>query len=213
MPTSSKNAPVREVMVKWPKSRGGGRSLRVAKKSKPRKKKEGVVGRAVLIKVADRIWSTYTRNHFRQARKMVHCYTCTYVGTVKTMQNGHYISRYFKNTRWERDNMRPQCFMCNMRLGGCAHIFREKLVIELGESRVVDMEQFAKEPLPQDDDWIVKKINEGLNLCITAGYSLPVVIAKPLLKITPVGASASYYSTKGVKSTVAPISDVVSSMD
>lgn len=75
------------------------------------------------------------------------------------MQNGHYISRFFKYTRWELDNMRPQCFMCNMRLQGMPHIFRKKLVDELGEKRVVEMETLAQVLFREKDEWILNVIH------------------------------------------------------
>lgn len=76
------------------------------------------------------------------------------------MQNGHYISRFFKYTRWLKENCRPQCFMCNMRLGGCAHIFREKLVLEYGETFVKEMEQKAKILFREPDEYIQNIINQ-----------------------------------------------------
>lgn len=70
------------------------------------------------------------------------------------MQCGHYITRSAKYVRWELDNLRPQCFVCNMRNQGMSHIFRERLVKELGEERIVELEQLSKKLFLEPDEWI-----------------------------------------------------------
>lgn len=81
------------------------------------------------------------------------------------MQNGHYITRSIKYLRWELDNCRPQCFVCNMRNQGMSHLFRERLVEQLGEDRLKDMELLAKELFKEKDDFIEAKILGITILC------------------------------------------------
>lgn len=115
--------------------------------------------RSKLIKEADKKYSLHVRQKYANSEGYVQCYTCNYLNHWKKMQCGHYIPRFFKYTRWELDNLRVQCYMCNMRLGGVPHIFRENLVEELGDVRVQQMEASAKPLFREKDEWILNKIN------------------------------------------------------
>ncbi len=65
---------------------------------------------------------------------------------IKKLQCGHYLSRYFKAARWNLDNVRPQCWLCNgMRKGMPVH-FRANLVSEIGERRVLAVEALRDAP-------------------------------------------------------------------
>lgn len=47
-----------------------------------------------------------------------------------------------------------------MRNQGMSHIFRERLVAELGEERIVAMEQRSKPLFREPDEWIQARIDE-----------------------------------------------------
>jgi len=74
------------------------------------------------------------------------------------MQNGHYITRSLKYTRWDFNNLRPQCFVCNMRNQGMSHVFRAKLVQELGEDVIRAMEERSALKFSEPDSWIQEVI-------------------------------------------------------
>lgn len=115
--------------------------------------------RSKLIKEADRLWSLKVRQGAADAEGTVNCYTCSYKAHWKKMQNGHYITRSAKYTRWDPDNQRPQCFVCNMRNQGMSHLFRENLVKEIGEQRVLALEVRAKPLFREPDSYIQEIIN------------------------------------------------------
>ena len=94
-----------------------------------------------LKKKLDSIFSRWVRFSAADSRGMVKCFTCDYIEFVKKLQNGHYVPRQHVMTRFLPDNCRPQCFICNMRYGGRPQEFRERLIEELGEERVVEVEQ------------------------------------------------------------------------
>lgn len=127
-----------------------------SKQASPKKKIKPQ--RAKLIKEADRVYSQYVRQKYADKEGVVQCYTCPYQAHWKKMQNGHYITRSAKYTRWDLDNLRPQCFVCNMRNQGMGHIFREKLVGELGEEHIKAMEQRSKQLFKEPDEWILERI-------------------------------------------------------
>lgn len=109
--------------------------------------------RSKLVKLADKLTSLFVRAKYRDSDGLVSCYTCTYRGAI--IHCGHYISRTYKYTRWDLDNLRPQCFMCNVIKKGCAHLFRENLVNEIGEERVKAIEAKAKLIFKEKDDFIL----------------------------------------------------------
>ena len=94
-----------------------------------------------LTKELDKWFSLYVRLSNAYKDGLVHCYTCTSVSHYKKIHAGHYISRYYKATRWDERNVRPQCFMCNIFRKGNAVIFRRNLVNEIGDVAVEEMEK------------------------------------------------------------------------
>ena len=96
------------------------------------------------MKRADRWFSIYIRNKYGGRG----CYTCG--ATQRQMQCGHYLSRGLHNIRWEEDNARPQCALCNMFHGGSIEDFRTRLVEEIGEERIAELNRIAREKISTD---------------------------------------------------------------
>lgn len=76
------------------------------------------------------------------------CYTCGKIlpcfGTGK-MHTGHYItSGQHPSTRYDLDNLRPQCLQCNYFGSGKQQLYREYLVSEIGAERVEKLETKSK---------------------------------------------------------------------
>lgn len=106
------------------------------KGSKRRVKKETV---STLMKEADRLFSLKVR-HMEQSDGSNHCFTCAKWFPVKKLQCGHYLSRFYKAARWDFDNARPQCMMCNMWKRGDLVVYRQNLIKEIGIERVEAVE-------------------------------------------------------------------------
>lgn len=64
------------------------------------------------------------------------CYTCLRDFPVKKLHCAHYLSRYYKSARWDEDNTRPCCYICNVIKKGDLVSFRRNLVKEIGVERV-----------------------------------------------------------------------------
>lgn len=62
-----------------------------------------------LVKELDALFSRFIRLSFVDNEGNVKCYTCSYKAPLKKMQAGHFVSRFYKETRWNEDNVRPQC--------------------------------------------------------------------------------------------------------
>ena len=123
------------------------------------KKKPKQISLSKAIKLLDTAFSKAVRQKWADRTGWSACYTCGKRSHWKGLQNGHYISRKHKNLRWEWDNCRPQCVGCNMFKGGEPITFRENLVKELGETRVLQMEslRFAIHKVPLE--WYEERLS------------------------------------------------------
>ena len=76
--------------------------------------------RSKLIKKLDTIFSQYVRLSNADDRGYCTCITCGKKGHWKTggIQAGHFISRKHYSTRWDLDNVKPQCVACNVYRAG-----------------------------------------------------------------------------------------------
>ncbi len=115
-----------------------------------------------LVKILDREVSIYVRKTHQFGDGYCACYTCGKVLPIGEIDAGHYISRRFYATRYELDNIRPQCTGCNKYRGGEPVKFRMRLVEEIGEERVRRLESLAvmngDKHLPREE--LIGKIKE-----------------------------------------------------
>lgn len=66
-----------------------------------------------LVKKLDSIFSKYIRlKHSKNG--ICTCFTCGRKYEVKKIHAGHFMSRRHYSTRWDEDNVRPQCYGCNV---------------------------------------------------------------------------------------------------
>lgn len=67
-----------------------------------------------LKKILDKLVSEYVRRRDADFNGYISCYTCGVKKHWKEIQCGHYISRTYSNLRWSLENLRPQCYSCNV---------------------------------------------------------------------------------------------------
>jgi len=86
-------------------------------KTRPRGKQRASRGKeksiSKLMHEADRLMSLFIRQKYADKDGNVTCYTCPYTAHWKKMQNGHLVSRFYKETRYDERNCRPQDEYCN----------------------------------------------------------------------------------------------------
>lgn len=63
------------------------------------------------------------------------CYTCGLVRDKMELQCGHFLSRQYNATRYDLDNLRPQCVNCNVWRRGNIAFFADNLLKEIGKER------------------------------------------------------------------------------
>ncbi len=78
----------------------------------------------------DAVFSRWVRLKYADENGWVKCYTCSKKLPISQIQNGHYIHRIDKATRWMPENCRPQCGICNSKHNDDPSIFRDKLEAE-----------------------------------------------------------------------------------
>ena len=115
-----------------------------AKEKKARKKVKKKSVKKISLKKekekADKIMSIYIRLRdcyettatFEQGR----CYTCGDLFDFDALQNGHFESRRYNNTRFDEDNCRIQCYGCNCMKNGNYIEYTKKMLKEVGEEAV-----------------------------------------------------------------------------
>lgn len=113
---------------------------------------------AQLKKELDKVFSLYIRQKYADDMGNVECYTCNKMFTVKTIQNGHFVTRQYLATRWHENNCRPQCFGCNGFGGGKPLDFEERLKKEFGSDYVEEMKASRHQSLKLDRNWYEEQI-------------------------------------------------------
>ena len=90
--------------------------------------------RSKLVKKLDNIFSQYIRLSNSKNGNCT-CVTCGKVGDWKNggIQAGHFMSRKHYSTRWNEDNVKPQCIGCNMFKAGEQYKFSLYLGGKLSE--------------------------------------------------------------------------------
>lgn len=97
-----------------------------------------MMDRKALIHDLDKIVSEMVRK--KGAKDGINtCYTCGRRLHWKNLDCGHYISRRYIGTRFDFENMRPQCRVCNRELHGNLETYDKKLRKELGNEKVNEL--------------------------------------------------------------------------
>ncbi len=90
---------------------------------------------------ADRIFSLWIRLKAADYRGYVTCVTCGKVDYYKDVDAGHYASRTHMNTRFDEQNVHPQCKRCNMHLNGNMAAYAAFMIAKYGQEIIVVMNQ------------------------------------------------------------------------
>lgn len=132
--------------------------MQIMRKKTVKKTVKKKVKRSRLVKNLDAAFSRFIRARGTDKKGLVTCYTCPKVGTIQTMQCGHYVTRSIYVLRWDPDNCRPQCYGCNVMHGGRVITFRENLVNEIGEEAVLALEAKRHQLFKPKDEWLIEQL-------------------------------------------------------
>lgn len=85
-----------------------------------------MITRSKLIKKLDNIFSIYIRRR-NSVDDIAECFTCGKKDNWKNLQCGHFQSRRYYSTRWDKLNCQVQCPRCNVFNQGEQYLFGQKL--------------------------------------------------------------------------------------
>lgn len=115
------------------------------KEKKARKRFAKAESISVLTKKLDTVVSQYVRLRYADQHQNVECFTCGNKMHWKGIQNGHFQSRRFMSTRFHINNLRPQCYACNIGLSGNQYIYGVNLDKEMGEGTADSMLRLSRQ--------------------------------------------------------------------
>lgn len=108
-------------------------------------------------KAKKRAWdafSIYMRNLWTNSgKKPVPCFTCGNHCFLKERPGkrvtvGHWVEGHGDETYVNEEYVRPQCYRCNMMLGGNQGEFRDRIRAEIGDKKVDALLKAAKQAKP-----------------------------------------------------------------
>lgn len=103
-----------------------------------------------LTKTKERLWklvSLYIRTKYSEDG-YVSCVTCGLTKPIKEMQAGHFVPQAQGNAvKWVEDNIHPQCYRCNINLGGNGPEYCKFMIETYGEERVEEIRMLAHQSL------------------------------------------------------------------
>lgn len=108
-------------------------------------KKEKKIKTSDLEKVKDSLYSQVRRLEASNKSGFLHCYICGQVVHWKHAQLMHYISRAKKTVRFDDMNCHAGCYTCNVTKHGNLIEYKNKLILQYGESALYYLEQKSKE--------------------------------------------------------------------
>ena len=102
--------------------------------------------RSKLIKKLDVVFSQFVRLSNADNKGNCTCVTCGKVGHWKTggIQAGHFMSRKHYSTRWNEDNVKPQCVGCNVFKSGEQYKYSLYLGKQLSEELMIKSKEIVK---------------------------------------------------------------------
>ena len=129
-----------------------------AKKPKPKPK---VKTAAKLKKELWPIFSLHQKLVHSEDGRWCQCYTCgkpLEIGTTNC-QGGHCLSKaVYKNLFFDERAVRPQCYYCNINLGGMHYDFCEALKLEIGVDSFDEMKRQGRDVVKRDAKWYLDSI-------------------------------------------------------
>ena len=115
------------------------------KKSSHREVKPSRTQRKQLEKKLDILFSTVSRLHYADKNGNCKCTTCSREGYYEKdiIQCGHIFSRNFFGVRWDLDNVRPQCLMCNYHYNSNASDIKDVVRKQIGDDKYFELQRKA----------------------------------------------------------------------
>lgn len=121
--------------------------------------------RSKVVKKLDVVFSQYIRLSNADKNGICTCVTCGKKYHWKQIQAGHFMSRKHYNTRWVEDNVKPQCYGCNVMQQGQQYRFSKYLGNNLSEqlySKSKEVVKFTTDELQDKITYYSERIKKFL---------------------------------------------------
>ena len=121
--------------------------------------------RSTIVKKLDKIFSIWVRSKDADHAGMVDCFTCGVTKSWKyEIDAGHFQSRGKYATRWDEQNVKPQCKRCNGFRGGEQYLFSKHLDLEHGDGTAEWLEFESNQTARFTNDELLRKIEHFTEL-------------------------------------------------
>lgn len=109
-------------------------------------------------KIQDELWQECRRimlARYIKNNSAHFCFTCDKIVDGSNRQLGHFIPNSVGGAllRYNLDNLRIQCYYCNINLGGNGSEFYRRLVLEKGQDHVDKLFQLKTQTTKADDHY------------------------------------------------------------
>jgi len=107
-------------------------------------------------KIQEELWQECRRIIKLRYPKPHYCFTCDKPIEKSNCQLGHFIPRSVGGAllKYNLDNLRLQCYFCNINLGGNGSEFYRKLVLEKGQEHVDKLFKLKQQTTKASDHFI-----------------------------------------------------------
>ena len=121
--------------------------------------------RSTIVKKLDKVFSIWVRSKDADHAGMVDCFTCGVTKSWKyEIDAGHFQSRGKYATRWDEQNVKPQCKRCNGFRGGEQYLFSKHLDLEHGDGTAEWLEFESNQTARFTNDELLRKIEHFTEL-------------------------------------------------
>tara|TARA_B110000503_G_scaffold41147_1_gene67700 strand:+ start:1038 stop:1445 length:408 start_codon:yes stop_codon:yes gene_type:complete len=124
-----------------------------------------LVKRSTIVKKLDKIFSIWIRSKDADHAGMVDCFTCGVTKSWKyEIDAGHFMGRGKYATRWDEQNVKPQCKSCNGFRSGEQYLFSKHLDEEYGKGTSDELVYQSNQLAKFTNDELLKKIEHFTEL-------------------------------------------------
>lgn len=136
------------------------------KKRKSKLNKDGSKSLATLDKELDEVYAAWIKVRDSKDGMNAECYTCGAIKPLNELQNGHYISRRFKSTKYDERNTHVQCMRCNVILKGNIPNYSVSLVNEFGVDILFELKRLSEKPFKGTREYYISMKDYYLDMLI-----------------------------------------------
>jgi len=121
--------------------------------------------RSTIVKKLDKIFSIWIRSKDADHAGMVDCFTCGVSKSWKyEIDAGHFMGRGKYATRWDEQNVKPQCKKCNGFRSGEQYLFSKHLDEEYGKGTADELVYQSNQLAKFTNDELLEKIEHFTEL-------------------------------------------------